>query len=130
MIRLTDNAARPGLLAVRIKRLTAPQDGDLRQISATIENSAEVQEFMKKENAEFMHAHSILSAGPLNLSGPGETVATTHSAGTKSDNTYHFKNATVAEILDQVVITSSGMWVYEECESKDGRKIGLSLERY
>jgi hypothetical protein len=129
ILRLTDSAARPGLLAVRIKELSVAEVRELRQISAALENSSEVQEFMKKDNAEFMHPISTLSGGALNLR-PDGTVYTPYPPGTKPGNTYHFKDATVAEILDQIVITSPGMWAYEECDWKDGRKIGLSLHGY
>jgi hypothetical protein len=127
MIRLTDSTARPDLLAVRIKELSVLHVREMYQLSLALENSGEVQEFMKKSNAEFMHPTSYLSSGTVNLR-PDGTVE--YSSGTTSGSNYHFKDTTVAEILDQVVVATSGMWSYEECEWKGRKEIGLSLDRY
>jgi hypothetical protein len=129
MIRLTDHIAKPALLGVRINQLDVPELHDLEQIAFAIQQTPEVLEFLKTENAEFMNPNSFLGSGTVILGSDG-SFHTTYPPGQNRGKRYHFKDATVAEILDQVVLNSSAIWIYEECDSKDGKKISLTVNKY
>jgi len=103
-VTITDRSARAGLLQVRIPEFIIIDDRDPDDVITTIWKTPEVKSFLRKNRLR-------LAPSPKRA-----------ARRTRGPAVVHLKKATVAEILDAILVSykdgASRVWVYRECHGK------------
>lgn len=108
LIRVTGGNVPHDLLDLRISRISFRNEDDPREATRKLLALPEVRDYMRNHHIQFLMVSGGIYAPPS-------------EKGPRLNGT--IKGATVFQVLDRIVRTFQGVWIYRECAGSEGERV-------